>query len=163
MFQQQLAGRWDGCPYVFHRGPERVKDFCKAWHTACVGAGVGQFIGEGKDRTYSGKIFHDLRGTAVRNLIRSGVAQSVAMLISGHKDGRIFSRYNIVDTRDVAEAMQKLSEYEARKRQAREHRTALGNQRLSAGQNVTFSVLGSQTFTNAEDGAESRTLGIAAS
>jgi hypothetical protein len=44
------------------------------------------------------------------------------MKISGHKDARIFERYNIVDTRDVAEAMRKLSQYEQEKRIARAQR-----------------------------------------
>ena len=45
--------------------------------------------------------------------------QSVAVKISGHRDARIFARYNIVDTRDVAEAMRKVSQYEQEKRLAR--------------------------------------------
>lgn len=120
MFEKQAAGRWNGCAYVFHRGPLRISDFRKAWWTACVGAGVGRWVeAEGGKRVYEGKIFHDLRRTGVRNLIRSGVPQSVAMRISGHLDARIFRRYDIVDTRDIAEAMRKVSEYEARKRQDR--------------------------------------------
>jgi integrase len=120
MFQKQWAGRWERpeeCAYVFHRGPLRIGDFRKAWYTACVGAGVGRWVKlESGEQVYEGKIFHDLRRTGVRNLIRSGVPQAVAMLISGHLDARIFRRYNIVDHRDVAEAMRKVSEYEARKR-----------------------------------------------
>jgi hypothetical protein len=44
------------------------------------------------------------------------------MKISGHKDARIFARYNIVDTRDVAEAMRKISQHEQEKRLARAKR-----------------------------------------
>ena len=103
---QQLDNRYD-CPHVFFNGPLRIGDFRKAWHTACEQAGCPR------------KLFHDLRRTGVRNLIRSGVPQSVAMKISGHKDARIFSRYDIVDTRDILDAMKKLSQYEQEKRQAR--------------------------------------------
>ena len=54
----------EGCPYVFDRGPERIKDFRKARHTACVAAGVGKFGGEGKERRYVGKIFLGPTGLA---------------------------------------------------------------------------------------------------
>ena len=49
------------------------------------------------------------------------------MLISGHQGARIFDWYNIVDTREIAEAMRKVSGYEARKREARMAGFALGS------------------------------------
>lgn len=123
MFKRQEAQKWDGCPYVFHHGPLRIGNFWKAWDTACRQAGC------------PGKLFHDLRRTGVRNLIRSGVPQSVAMRISGHKDARVFARYDITDTRDMADAMRKVAEYEAEKRRLR--------------------LLGSHGFTEQEKEAES--------
>jgi integrase len=107
VMREQAKGKVENCLYVFHRYGERIQSFGKAWRTACKEAGC------------SGRLFHDLRRTAVRNLIRAGVPQSVAMKISGHKDTRIFDRYNIVDTRDIGEAMRKLVEYEQEKRLAR--------------------------------------------
>ena len=57
------------------------------------------------------------------------------MKISGHKDARIFERYNIVDTRDVAEAVRKLSEYEQAKRLARQQQASLGSRGFTEGEN----------------------------
>ncbi len=53
-------------------------------------------------------LIHDLRRSAIRNLIAAGVAEKVAMSISGHKTRAVFDRYHIVSTDDVVNAMQKL-------------------------------------------------------
>jgi hypothetical protein len=59
---------------------------------------------------YVGLLFHDLRRSGVRNLIRVGVQQKVAMEISGHKTAAVFQRYNITDKRDILDAGRKLNE-----------------------------------------------------
>lgn len=126
MFKAQDAQKWEGCPYVFHHGPKRIRDFRKAWATALRLAGL-------PSEAHHRKLVHDLRRTGVRNLIRAGVPQSVAMRISGHKDARIFARYDITDTRDLADAMRKLALYEQQKRQAR----LLGSLGFTEGENET--------------------------
>jgi hypothetical protein len=60
---------------------------------------------------YVGRIFHDLRRSAVRDLVRSGVSQHVAMSISGHRTAAMFGRYNITDDRDQRQALRDVQEY----------------------------------------------------
>ncbi len=88
-------------PYVFHRGGHPIKDFMKAWRKACRAAGC------------PGRIPHDFRRTAVRNLERAGVPRSTAMKMVGHKTEAIYRRYAIVDAAMLAEAGEKLAAYAA--------------------------------------------------
>jgi integrase len=82
----------------------------KAWQKACVAAGLGTLteVDEKSDPRYTGLITHDLRRSAIKNLMKAGVNEKVAMKISGHKTRTVFDRYHIVDTEDVVDAMRRV-------------------------------------------------------
>ncbi len=90
-----------GCviPWVFHRRGEKILYIKGAWKRACEKAGC------------PGRLFHDLRRTAVRNLERAGVPRSIAMKITGHKTESVYRRYAIVSERDVAEGLERLGAF----------------------------------------------------
>jgi integrase len=85
-----------------------VGNFRKAWISACKKAKLGT-VQKGPENggygVYSGLIVHDLRRSAVRNFIRAGIPEVVAMKISGHKTRSVFERYNIVSTDDLQRAV----------------------------------------------------------
>lgn len=78
MLQRLHRKRSSLLPWVFLNkgGTNRIKQFHKTWHAACLKAKIGP------------RMFHDLRRTAVRNLVRSGVPEAVVMKISGTKHDR---------------------------------------------------------------------------
>jgi len=98
---------------MFSRAGERIMDFRGAWIAACKAAGLVSKDAEKND--VPTKLFHDLRRTGVRNLVRAGVPEKVAMTISGHKTRAVFDRYNIVSESDLKDAARRLTEYIAGK------------------------------------------------
>ncbi len=109
VLQDTLAQQWQDhiehypdCPFVFHRLGQRIRYPYVAWRKACKEVGL------------VGKIPHDFRRTAVRNLVRAGVPERVAMMITGHKTRDVFERYNIVSAGDLEEAARRIDERIAR-------------------------------------------------
>jgi integrase len=82
-------------PWVFHRDGVPIKTFRRSWRTACRLACL------------PGKIPHDFRRTAVRNLEWAGVPRSAAMKMVGHKTESVYRRYAIVDQAMLREAGEK--------------------------------------------------------
>jgi integrase len=80
------------------------------WNRACDELGLGKF--DRKSRRYSGLRPHDLRRSAIRNMMRSGVPRNVAMEISGHKTESVFNRYHITDLTDVRDALVKAGKHD---------------------------------------------------
>jgi integrase len=103
------------CPWIFFRliakgrggtkYPKPITAFTKAWKAACVAAGC------------PGRIPHDFRRTAVRNLVRAGVPEKTAMKLTGHLTRSVFDRYNIVSEGDLFTAAAQLDAFHTRQGQ----------------------------------------------
>jgi integrase len=84
-------------PWIFHRDGRPIRTFSRVWASACRAAGV------------PGRLVHDLRRTAARNLSRAGVPERVIMELCGWKTRSVFDRYRIANEADLAEGLAKLA------------------------------------------------------
>lgn len=125
--KEVFEGQWESrkwsktlTPFVFPNadGKGPIGDFRKSWNTACRDAGLGYgyklsraYVKKWGGKHRAGPILHDFRHTAIRNMVRAGIPERVAMMISGHKTRSVFDRYNIVDNKDLQLAAQKQQAY----------------------------------------------------
>jgi integrase len=93
------AAKRDGCAFIVQSDGKPVFDFEKAWHTACRFAGVDSVL------------FHDLRRTAVTNMIEAGFSEKEAMEISGHKTRSMLDRYHIVSERRMKQLGERMEKH----------------------------------------------------
>jgi integrase len=93
-------------PWLFHKNGKQIGSFRKAWSTAC------------KKAALAGRIPHDFRRTAVRNLERAGVPRSAAMAMVGHRTESIYRRYAIADEGMLKESAVKLAALHALEKSA---------------------------------------------
>ena len=75
------------CAFLVQDKGRRIADWEKSWKTACAVAKIDNAL------------FHDLRRTALTNMIETGFSEKEAMEISGHKTRYVFDRYHIVSQR----------------------------------------------------------------
>jgi integrase len=101
-------------PYVFtnENGTDRIRSFYKSWSSACIASGIYRIEQDGeKIKKKHTRTFHDFRRTGVRNMVRAGVPERVAMMVSGHKTRSVFDRYNIVNDADLKQAASRQEAY----------------------------------------------------
>lgn len=96
-WRRETLARYPACPWVCHFRGKPITHFRRAWADGIKKAGL------------HGKLFHDLRRSAVRNMVQAGIPDTVAMKISGHRTRSVFDRYAIVSSRDLEVARDRLT------------------------------------------------------
>ena len=109
--EEKTGGRIE---YVFHHNGEPIRDYYGAWRSACNRAAKGGKKGKVAKLVLPQllvRIPHDFRRTAVRNLVRAGVPDSIAMKLTGHKTRSVFDRYDIVNEADLRSGVSLLASH----------------------------------------------------
>jgi integrase len=96
-----IEPRFVFCHLAGEKAGQRISEsaYIQQWWRARIAAGCPT------------RIPHDFRRTAVRNLVRAGVPERVAMLLTGHKTRAVFERYNIVSSGDLRDAARRLDQF----------------------------------------------------
>lgn len=88
--------------FVHLEGPhtgQPISRFDASWKAACKEAGL------------EGLLFHDLRRSAVRTLVQSGIPETIAQRLTGHRSRSVFQRYAIMDDGMLKDAVEKLQDH----------------------------------------------------
>jgi integrase len=115
ILKQQLASvetlKKEGiiCPYVFHRlvgkkRGQRIKTMRTSFTKAVEAAGLPH------------RVFHDLRKTGTRDMVRAGNSEAVTMMFTSHTTRAVFDRYNITSMKDMRAAAARMDAYKRKKR-----------------------------------------------
>jgi hypothetical protein len=83
--EMALSAANPACPFLIQHEGKPIFDFEKSWKTAARVAGCPE------------SLYHDLRRTALTNMIEAGFSEKEAMEVSGHKTRNVFDRYHIHD------------------------------------------------------------------
>ena len=94
--EMALSAADPACPFLVQHEGKQVFDFEKSWKTACKTAGIPEAL------------YHDLRRTALTNMIEAGFSEKEAMTVSGHKTRSVFDRYHIVSSQRLKELGKKM-------------------------------------------------------
>jgi integrase len=115
--EMAYSARDPKCPFIVSWKGHGITEVKAAWKKARERAGIPDLL------------IHDLRRTAVRNMIRAGISEKRAMEISGHKTNNIFKRYDITDERDIQADGERLARYLEQKARISEERRKLEAER----------------------------------
>lgn len=114
-WHQHTTEHFPCCRWVCHRKGKKLSSLKTSWKNACVKLGLGTFTKPdakyATQKGYVGPLLHDFRRTGVRNSVRAGVPDKIALKISGHKTRAVFERYNIVNEADLIEAGRRIVQH----------------------------------------------------
>ena len=120
VIERRLQQRLAHLALVFHDKGRAIRNWRKAWRSATIAAGCPWVL------------LHDIRRTMVRNLMRAGVPERMAMAVTGHKARDVFDRYNSITEREVALAATQLAHYLAGDSQSNTDKTRTNRHGLAA-------------------------------
>jgi len=115
---RRRAAHVKGCDLIFHHNGRPIKDYRKAWWSACCINGLGKFFcrncrdddgaytsaldverrcpkcGQKCERPkYVGRLFHDFRRSAAYEMWKAGSTVEECIEVTGHKSQAMFKRY----------------------------------------------------------------------
>ena len=133
ILERRRKARVPSCPFIFHNAGHQITDYRKAWHSACVVTGLGKFYCRNCEHQlldakrncpkcgrhwdvplYQGRLMHDFRRSAAFELRKSGVQDTDAMLVTGHKSLSMYKRYSDLSSDEEKQATQRRAQEQRR-------------------------------------------------